>query len=451
MPSVTLLSRTLLAATVLLAPLATGGPAAAAPGASSVPYVSGRDGYDTYRVPAVLTTRRGTLLAFAEGRHDGAGDSGDIDVVLRRSTDGGRTWGPLQVVTPGDGDTRGNPAPVVDPRTGDIVLVTSYNSGAVTEAQIMRGEVTPDQGRRVFVQRSRDDGRRFDAPAEITADVKRPDWRWYATGPGHAVALTHGPHAGRLVVPADHSTAPRPGSTDTGRESRHYGGHALHSDDGGHTWRLGFVDDDPTGQTNANETSATQLPDGRLYFNARDQSGSSPGNRLDSRSADGGATLDRPYAIQHTLDAVPVVQGSVLQLRGPGAPLLFSGPSVPTARRAMTIWRSTDAGATFAEALTLSERPAAYSDLVQLDRRTVGLLYETGVNGPYETIEFRRVPVPPDPDDRPWTTAAASSEAASLTSGWSHSASRTRFVDRIASTTGVPSGVQAMPTSLLVP
>ncbi|MDT0439402.1 MULTISPECIES: sialidase family protein [Streptomyces] len=389
----TLLSRTLLAATVLLAPLAAAGPAAAAdPGcASSVPYVSGQGGYAAYRIPAAVTTRRGTLLAFAEGRRDGAGDSGDIDVVLRRSTDGGCTWGPLQVITAGRGDTRGNPAPVVDPRTGDIVLVTSYNSGEVSEARIMRGEVTPEQGRRVFVQRSRDDGRRFGAPAEITADVKPPGWRWYATGPGHAVALTRGPHTGRLVVPANHSAAPPEGSPDTGQEPRYYGGHALLSDDGGHTWRLGFVDDSYDGVDNANETSATQLADGRLYFSARDQGGSSPGNRLDSYSEDGGATLARPYAIQHTLDDVPAVQAAVLQLRGHGAPLLFSGPSVPTARRAQAIWRSTDAGASFTRALTLSDAPAAYSDLVQLDRDTVGVLYETGTAGPYETIAFRRL------------------------------------------------------------
>lgn len=114
---------------------------------SSVPYAAGQNGYDTYRIPATVTTRTGAVLAFAEGRRDGAGDTGNIDVVLRRSFDGGCTWGPLSVVAPGKGDTRGNPAPVVDPRTGKVVLLTSYNSGAVTEAQIMRGEVTAEQSR----------------------------------------------------------------------------------------------------------------------------------------------------------------------------------------------------------------------------------------------------------------------------------------------------------------
>ncbi|MEU1184910.1 sialidase family protein [Streptomyces sp. NPDC005820] len=385
----TLLSRTLLATAVFLTPFAAAGPAAANPGrcASSVPYVSGQGGYASYRIPAAVTTRRGTLLAFAEGRRDGPGDTGDIDIVLRRSTDGGCTWGPLTVVAAGDGDTRGNPAPVVDPRTGTVVLVSCANPGTATEAEIMRGEAP---GRRVYVQHSSDDGRRFTPPRDITDEVRLPSWRWYATGPGHALALTRGPHRGRLVVPANHSAAPPAGSADTGREARYYGGHALLSDDGGRSWRLGFVDADHDGTVNANESTAAQLPDGRVYFNARDQGGRAPGNRVDAVSEDGGETLLHPYAPQPTLDT-PVVQGSTLQLRGPGAPLLFSAPSDPTARRAPAIWLGTDAGSSFTRAVTLSELPAAYSDLVPVDAETVGLLYETGTAGPYETIEFRRL------------------------------------------------------------
>ncbi|MFE5889242.1 exo-alpha-sialidase [Streptomyces sp. NPDC056462] len=390
------LSRTYLVTAVLLTtPLvATGNASAGEAGCtSSVPYVSGEGGYDTYRIPATITTPRGTVLAFAEGRHDGAGDTGDIDVVLRRSLDGGCTWGPQSVVASGDGDTRGNPAPVVDPRTGAVVLVTSYNSGDVTEAQIMRGEATPEQSRRVFVQRSADDGRHFSSPRDITGQVKPSNWRWYATGPGHAIALRRGPHAGRLVVASNHSAAPTPGSGDTGQESKYYGAHAIYSDDGGRSWRMGFVDDSYDGFSNANESTAAELPDGRLYFNSRDQNGTSAGNRLDSHSGDGGETLDRPYTVQPALNEVPVVEGSVLQLPGVRGALLFSGPSVPTARQSMAVWRSTDGGATFTKALTLSQQRAAYSDLVPLGRGVVGILYETGVEGTYETIEFRRLPM----------------------------------------------------------
>ncbi|WP_328871126.1 glycoside hydrolase [Streptomyces sp. NBC_00287] len=359
---------------------------------SSVPYVSGAGGYASYRIPAVVRTRAGTLLAFAEGRAGGKEDHGDIDVVLRRSQDGGCTWGRLRVVAEGEGDTRGNPAPVVDPRTGNVVLVTSYHSGDVTEARILRGEAG-EEGRRVFVQTSEDGGRSFSAPREITSAVKKPDWRWYATGPGHAVALTWGDHAGRLIVPANHSSAPPPGSPDTGQEPKYFGAHTIYSDDGGRSWHLGFVEDSYEGVHNANESTAAQLPDGRLYFNARNQKGASPGNRLDAYSSDGGASLDRGYAEQSSLNDVPVVEGSVLQLTGDRGELLFSGPSVPTDRAAMALWSSADGGRSFAKALTLSTRKAGYSDLVQTDAESVGILYETGVRTAYETIEFRRVPL----------------------------------------------------------
>ncbi|MGW4701237.1 sialidase family protein [Streptomyces sp. NPDC004285] len=370
------------------------GPTAAPAGCpASVPYAAGAGGYASYRIPAVVRTRAGTVLAFAEGRRGGAGDTGDIDIVVRRSGDGGCTWEPQTVAAEGRGDTRGNPAPVVDPRSGDVVLLSSFNGAEATERRILRGEVAPARGRRVFVQRSSDDGRTFSAPEEITARVKEPGWRWYATGPGHALALTRGPHAGRLVVPADHSAAPPAGSPDTGEEPRYYGAHALHSDDGGRTWSLGLVDDTYDGFVNANETAVAQLPDGSLYFSSRDQLGTSPGNRADATSLDGGRSLDRPFAPQHALDRVPVVQGGLLYVGGPDGLLLFSAPSVPTAREDPALWSSGDGGRTFTKALTVDRRKAGYSDLVPLDSATVGLLYETGTRSPYETVEFRRIPL----------------------------------------------------------
>jgi sialidase-1 len=356
----------------------------------SVPYASGEGGYDTFRSPAAVTTPAGTLLAFAEARVGGSSDTGDIDVVVRRSTDGGLSWGPIVLVVSGDGDTRGNPAPVVDPASGHLVLVTCFNGGTAEEGEIMRGEVPPEESRRVFVQTSEDDGLSFSAPREITESVKPAGWRWYATGPGHAVALTRGPHAGRLVVAANHSASPAEGSADTGEEDRYYGGHALLSDDGGAHWRTGFVDGEYDGEINANESIAAELPDGRVYFNCRDQNGTIPGGRMDAYSSDGGETLDAPYAPQPTLADVPVVQSSVLSV---GGTVFFSGPSNPEAREAMAVWRSDDAGRTYRKVATLSERPAAYSDLVLVDEETLGVLYETGDAGPYESIKLRRLPL----------------------------------------------------------
>jgi sialidase-1 len=145
------------AAAAVVAPAA--GTAGGSPGCeASVPFRSGTDGYDTFRIPAIVQTRRGTLPAFAEGRRSGAGDTGDIDLTVKRSSDGGCAWGPLTVVADSGANVSGNPAPVVDPRTGRVVLLSTYNAGSVTEAQIMRGEVTAEQSRRVFVQHSDDDG-----------------------------------------------------------------------------------------------------------------------------------------------------------------------------------------------------------------------------------------------------------------------------------------------------
>jgi sialidase-1 len=358
---------------------------------TSVPYASGTDGYSAFRIPAVIATKSGALLAFAEGRLTGPGDAGNIDTVVKRSTDGGCTWGPLHVVQDSGPDTSGNPVPVVT-TGGRVVLLTTYNAGTATETAILRGEVTAEQSRRVFVQYSDDGGGTWSAPREITADTKLANWRWYATGPMHGIQLIRGPHAGRLVVPANHSVAPPAGSTDLGSEAKYYGGHSLYSDDDGETWHIGYVDDNTDGYINVNETTAAELADGRVYFNTRDQNGTAPGNRADAYSLDGGQSLQLPFRPQDTI-AGPVVEGSVLQLSGPDAPLLYSGPADPANRAVMTIRVSRDGGATWQAALALSGLPAAYSDLVQVDAGTVGVLYETGNFGANETITFRRVAV----------------------------------------------------------
>jgi len=269
---------------------------------------------------------------------------------------------------------------------GEIVLLTTRN-GRVTEQEIMSGTVSEEDSRRVFVQRSRDNGRTWSTERELTSVAKEPDWRWYATGPGHAIVLRHGRHAGRIVVPANHSEAPPAGSPDVGTEAKYYGGHDLISDDGGRTWRIGFTEDRTDDEVAANETTVAELPDGSLYFNSRNQG--ALGGRVDAVSTDGGVTLAAPYSPQSTLVG-PKVQGSVLQTARDDL-LLYSGPSLPDERRRLSVRASADGGATWREATVVSDSPAAYSDLVQLDPATVGLLYETGAAGPNETITFTQL------------------------------------------------------------
>lgn len=381
----------------------TTGTTTATTAVTSTPFHAGREGYASFRIPAVVTTRTPTtpvatpvttpaptLLAFCEGRVDSAADHGHIDIVLKRSTDGGRTWGPLQAVARNGNDLAGNPAPVVLD-TGRILLVHVRAAAGATEDAILRGRVKPADGRRVWVQHSDDAGVTWSAPKEITGQVKKAGWRWYATTPGHAVQLG----TGRVVVPGNHTLPPT--GTDTGTEAKYNSGHCLLSDDRGETWSLGYVDENTDGYVNANETTAAELPDGRVYFNTRNDTRSSrppapsPGNRADAHSADGGRTLVKPFRPQAGL-VTPVVQGSLLQLRDPDL-LLYSGPADPAARALMTVRVSADGGTTWRPAYTVDGLPAAYSDLVRVDGATVGLLYETGDFGPYETITFRRIPV----------------------------------------------------------
>ncbi len=156
-------------------------------------FVAGEGGYHTYRIPSAIVTPKGALLAFAEGRRAGAGDAGDIDLVLRRSRDGGRSWTPMQVIGDNGPNTFGNPCAVVDTRTNTIWLLITQNRGTDREKDIIAG--TSEGGRTVWAMRSQDDGATWSTPVEITASVKAPEWTWYATGPGVGVQL----RSGRLV------------------------------------------------------------------------------------------------------------------------------------------------------------------------------------------------------------------------------------------------------------
>lgn len=161
-------------------------------------------GYACYRIPAVVKTKQGTLLAFAEGRTNDCSDAGDIDIVVKRSEDGGRTWSPLQVVNEGAGDTHGNPAPVVDLRTGRILLAETYNTGRTDGKNC---DVPCD--RTPHLQYSDDDGRTWSAPRDLSDEILPKDWNsWYATGPVHGIQLTQGRHRGGSSSPS----TPRPGT-----------------------------------------------------------------------------------------------------------------------------------------------------------------------------------------------------------------------------------------------
>ena len=180
-------------------------------------FIGATEGYHTFRIPSVVATVKGTVLAFCEGRKNDSHDSGDIALLLKRSEDGGASWSDLHIVWDDPGHTCGNPCPVVDQKSGAICLLMTHNLGTDVEPQII--DETSRGSRTVWLSRSVDDGLSWSAPTNLSATTKKPDWTWYATGPGAGIQQA----SGRLTIPCDHIEA----------GSKKYYPHIIYSDDGG--------------------------------------------------------------------------------------------------------------------------------------------------------------------------------------------------------------------------
>ncbi len=337
-------------------------------------FVSRTEGYHTYRIPSLIVSTKGTVLAFCEGRKNSRSDTGDIDLLMKRSTDCGRTWSKHRIVWDDGANTCGNPCPVVDEETGTIWLLMTHNLGADTESQIVAA--TSQGTRTVSVTRSTDDGLTWARPIEITSDVKKENWTWYATGPGVGIQLRHPPHRGRLVIPCDHKTR----GDDVG-----YYSHVIYSDDRGRTWRLGGVT-----ENGVNESQVIERTDGSLLLNMRRSRTNEALWRALATSGDAGATWSA-LSYDKTL-VCPRCQASLIRYfpsDAPGRPMvLFSNPADTKDRIKMTVRLSYDDGRTWALGKLLHAGPSAYSCLSVLPDMGIACLYERGVNHPYETITF---------------------------------------------------------------
>ncbi|QOV34314.1 exo-alpha-sialidase [Streptomyces ferrugineus] len=341
-------------------------------------------GYACFRIPAIVKTKDGTLLAFAEGRVLNCGDAADIDIVLKRSTDGGRTWGPLQVVNEGGGDTHGNPAPIVDRETGRILLAETYNTGRTDS-----GSCSVPCDRTPHLQYSDDDGRTWSRPRDLSGSILPPNWNsWYATGPVHGIQLTKGKHAGRLVFGVN---------TETWDGSRVTANHAalIVSDDGGDNWRIGATDSwpisaaDGTFRQKPSEVTLTERADGTILISGREQDGTDLGHRAQTYSSDGGDSFTGPFRDLPDL-YTPQVQGATLRL---GDRILLSAPGDPDRRRTMMIRSSYDGGAgwdSVDRGKVVTTDWSGYSDMVDIDASTVGLMYEGGAVDARDEIRFAR-------------------------------------------------------------
>lgn len=336
-------------------------------------FKSGENGYATYRIPALVVTKNGTILAFAEGRVGGDSDTGDIDLLVKRSTDNGKSWSEANVVWDDARNTCGNPAPVIDSKTGKILLLSTWNLGEDHEWQIIQQK--SKDTRRVYVQESSDDGVSWSQPRQITKDVKYDNWTWYATGPCHGIELTRGKNKGRLVVPCDHI------ESGTGK----YYSHVIYSDDHGKSWQMGGR----TPSDQVNECTVAETNDG-LVLNMRSYDNTKRCRKV-STSRDAGLTWSEPELAAELPD--PICQGSsyTYSLGSDGA-LLFLNAASEKTRTNMTLRLSKDGGKSWPVAHELYSGPSAYSDLARLKDGSIGCLYEAGKLNAYEGIVFDVVP-----------------------------------------------------------
>jgi sialidase-1 len=333
-------------------------------------YLAGQGDYHTYRIPSVIVSKKGTVLAFCEGRRRGTSDSGDIDLLVKRSDDGGRTFSPQQIVWNDGANTCGNPCPVVEDQTGAILLLMTHNLGSDKQADIVAQ--TGKGTRTVWITESRDDARTWSPPKEITADVKRPNWTWYATGPGAGIQLK----SGRLLIPCDHKEA----GTKT------HNSHVIYSDDRGTSWKLGGVVGPDT-----NECEAVELADGALLLNMRNYNRDHK-CRAVAKSKDGGLSWSEIAYDAALIE--PVCQASIRRYRfaqdGGRNRLLFSNPAATGRRANLTVRLSEDEGKSWPVSRVLHPGPAAYSCLAVLPDGTILCLYERGEKTAYEKITLAR-------------------------------------------------------------
>lgn len=325
---------------------------------------SGKDGYPRFRIPSLMVTAQNEVLAICEGRADGGGLVGNIDIVLRRSRDSGQTWGPIEVVADEGSNTLGNPCPVIDRTTGTIWLGLSRSLGTDTEAQIVAG--TSNETTRALITSSTDGGKTWAPLKDITSSAKAADWTWFGTGPGVGLQLK----SGRLVIPSYHAV----------KGSQRYRSHVLYSDDHGQTWQRS----EPAGE-HCGECQIAERLDGTLVMSTRTMK-KGEDRRTVMTSTDGGVHWSQPSfdpalfdpGCQAMLYRVPQVPGAA----GKEPMWLFSHPTGPK-RHNLSVHVSRDEGRTWPHSRRYRSGDGQYSCLTQMPDGTIGCLLDAWVEGNY--------------------------------------------------------------------
>lgn len=340
---------------------------------------AGDDGIDSYRIPGLATAKDGTLLAVYDIRQTTSTDlQEDIQVGLSRSKDGGRTWLPMQTiidmrgygVLPASQNGTGDPAILVDEKTGRIWTIALWNYGIGADrgwTGLKQGLKPEDEAAQIVVASSDDNGATWSQPTNITEQVKRPEWFITLQGPGRGITTADG----TLVFAFQYvDTDKLPYAT------------IIYSKDGGKTWKTGKGI-----KSNTTEAQVVEVTPGVLMINSRDNRG---GSRTVMTTSDWGETwIEHPSSRSALIESV--CMASIYKTTYQGKEVLFfSNPAVTKGRTHITIKTSTDGGNTWSKGLLLDEEPGwGYSCLTSINDHTIGILYE----GSRSEMTFQAIPI----------------------------------------------------------
>lgn len=339
----------------------------------------GDDDVHSYRIPGLVTTPQGTLLAVYDIRRNSSKDlQGDIDVGLSRSENGGRSWEPMRVIMdrgtwgnlPEDQNGIGDPAILVDPQSGVIWVAALWMHGKPGEMawNSSKPGLDSDETGQFLIVKSEDDGKTWSEPVNITSQIKNPAWNLFFNGPGKGIVMKDG----TLVFAAQYKDPEAmPYST------------IIYSKDKGESWHVGAG-----AKSNTTEAQVVELQGGSLMLNMRDNRG---GSRSIAVTQDLGQTWEEHSTSRNALPE-PVCMASLIDNPYQNRMLLFSNPASIKGRKNITIKVSLDDGETWDEArqVLLDEGTGwGYSCLTMINKKEVGILYESSVSN----ITFQIVPL----------------------------------------------------------